>query len=194
MPGRQDARFVAARDEHQRAVDRHDLVEEHRDVHRPRLRHAVVARPGAVILVPLPDIAVEGRLGVDLVLVHVELFAEQLLDRLDQPRMRRPAAESPRCRYARRRRCAALPISPSTPRAGRSGRSLRPRAAAPRPPRPKSNRAETDSPRSSKSLSCSGLSRIAILPWDCPIIAQRAMWFQQRGGLRAMLPQPPPQP
>src|SRR3954452_16960450 len=87
MSRRQDAVLVAARDEHQRAVDRHDLVEEYRDVHRPRLRHAVVACPGAVILMPLPDIAVERRLGVDLELMHVELLAEQLLDRLDQTRM-----------------------------------------------------------------------------------------------------------
>ena len=79
--------FVALRHKHQRPVDRHDLVHEHGDVHRPRLRHAVVARPGAVILVPLPDIALERRLGVDLVLVHVELFAEHLLDRTDQARM-----------------------------------------------------------------------------------------------------------
>src|SRR5437762_2582727 len=94
MAGREDAVLVAARDKHQRAVDRHDLVEEHRDVHRPRLGHAVIARPGAVILVPLPDIAVERRLGVDLKLMHVELLAEQLLYRLDEPRMRAEQAET----------------------------------------------------------------------------------------------------
>ena len=94
MAGREDAVLVAARDKHQRAVDRHDLVEEHRDVHRPRLGHAVIARPGAVILVPLPDIAVERRLGVDLELMHVELLAEQLLYRLDEPRMRAEQAET----------------------------------------------------------------------------------------------------
>src|SRR5437660_10783674 len=86
--------LVAARDKHQRAVDWHDLVEEYRDVHRPRLGHAVIARPGAVILVPLPDIAVERRLGVDLELMHVELLAEQLLYRLDEPRMRAEQAET----------------------------------------------------------------------------------------------------
>jgi hypothetical protein len=47
----------------------------------------IVARPGAVILVPLPDIALERGLGVNLVLVHVKLFAEHLLDRSDQPRV-----------------------------------------------------------------------------------------------------------
>src|SRR6059058_6594944 len=94
MAGRQHAVPVAARDEHQRPVDRHDLVEKHRDVHRPRLGHAVVARPGAVILVPLPHVAVERRLGVDLELMHVELLAEQLLDRLDQARMRAEQAKA----------------------------------------------------------------------------------------------------
>ena len=84
--------MLAPRHQHQRAVDRHHLVEEDRDVHRARLRHAVVALPGAVILVPLPDVAGEGRFGVDLVLVHVDLLAEDLLHRLDHARMR---AEQP---------------------------------------------------------------------------------------------------
>ena len=84
--------MLAPRHQHQRAVDRHHLVEEDRDVHRARLRHAVVALPGAVILVPLPDVAGEGGFGVDLVLVHVDLLAEDLLDRIDHARMR---AEQP---------------------------------------------------------------------------------------------------
>ena len=84
---------LALRHQHQRAVDRHHLVEEDRDVHRARLRHAVVALPGAVILVPLPDVAGEGGFGVDLELVHVEFFAEDLLDRLDHARMRAEQAE-----------------------------------------------------------------------------------------------------
>jgi hypothetical protein len=79
--------LLAAWDQHQRAVDRYHLVHEHRDVHRAGLGHPIVARPGAVILVPLPDIALEGCLGVDLVLMHVELLAKHLLDRADQPRM-----------------------------------------------------------------------------------------------------------
>jgi len=90
---RQHTVLVASRHQHQRAVDVHDLVHEHRDVHGPRFRHAVIARPGAVILVPLPDVPLEGRLGVDLVLVHVEPFAEHLLDRPDQPRV---MAEEPK--------------------------------------------------------------------------------------------------
>ncbi len=87
VAGVERAVLVAFRDEHQRAVDRHYLVEEDGDVHRPRFRHAVVARPGAVILVPLPDRAFEGGLRVHLELVHVDVFAEELADRLDQARM-----------------------------------------------------------------------------------------------------------
>ena len=66
VAGLQHALRVAARNQHQRAVDRHHLIEEHRNVHRPRLRHAVVARPGAVILVPLPDVAVNAALALIL--------------------------------------------------------------------------------------------------------------------------------
>ena len=79
--------------EHQRAVDRHHLVKEHRDVHGAGLRHAVVARPGAVVLVPLPDVALEGGLGVELELMNVDVLAEILLQRLDQPRMGDQQAE-----------------------------------------------------------------------------------------------------
>ena len=78
---------MAAGDEHQRAVELVHLVEEDRDVHRPRLGHLVVGAPGAVVLVPLPDVAVERRLAVDLELVHVDVLAEELLDRLDHARM-----------------------------------------------------------------------------------------------------------
>src|SRR2546425_8579601 len=83
MSGLQHALLVAARDEHQRTVELVDLVQEDRHVHGARLRHLVVVDPGAVILVPLPDVAVEGRLAVDLELVHVHVLAEQLPDRLD---------------------------------------------------------------------------------------------------------------
>ncbi len=93
MAGVDDAVLVAAGQEDQRAVGGGDVVEEHRDVHRPRLGHVVVARPGAVVLVPLPDVAVERGLGVDLVLVHVDRPAEDLHHRLDQPRMAAEAAK-----------------------------------------------------------------------------------------------------
>jgi hypothetical protein len=68
---------VAARDEHQRPVELVRLGEEERDVHRLRLGHVVVVVPGGIVLVPLPHRAVEGRLRVDLELVHVELFGLQ---------------------------------------------------------------------------------------------------------------------
>jgi hypothetical protein len=63
------------------------------DVHGARFRHAVVARPGAVILVPLPDVALEGGLGVELELVDVDVLAEQLPQRFDQSGMARQQAE-----------------------------------------------------------------------------------------------------
>src|ERR1700738_3689834 len=87
MSGGERAALVAARYQHQRAVEREYLVEEHRDVHRARLRHAVVARPGAVILVPLSHVALERRLVVELELVSVDGLAERLPQRLDQARM-----------------------------------------------------------------------------------------------------------
>ncbi|WP_430641250.1 phytanoyl-CoA dioxygenase family protein, partial [Bradyrhizobium brasilense] len=43
---------------------------------------------GPLMLVPLPDVAGEGRLRVDLELMHVDLLAEQLLDGIDHARMR----------------------------------------------------------------------------------------------------------
>jgi hypothetical protein len=67
--------------------------EEDRDVHRARLGHQVVVHPGAVVLVPLPDVAVEGGLAVDLELVHVQLLAEELHHRLDHARVAREPRE-----------------------------------------------------------------------------------------------------
>ena len=96
VAGLEHALLVAAGNQQQRAVDRHHLVEEHRDVHGARLRHAVVARPGAVVLVPLPDVALERGLGVELELVDVDVLAEILLQRADQPRVAAPAGGTPR--------------------------------------------------------------------------------------------------
>src|SRR2546426_8843293 len=42
---------------------------------------------------PLPHVAVEGHLAVDLELVHVDRLAEHLDDRLDHPRMAREPRE-----------------------------------------------------------------------------------------------------
>jgi hypothetical protein len=41
----------------------------------------------------LPDVALERGLGVELELVDVELLAEQLLERRDQPRVMREQTE-----------------------------------------------------------------------------------------------------
>ena len=40
---------------------------------------------------PLPHIAIEGHLAVDLELVHVEVFAKDLAHRFDHPRVARQA-------------------------------------------------------------------------------------------------------
>ena len=66
VPGVEHALLVAPRQQQQRPVGGGHLVEEHRDVHRARLRHLVVAVPRAEVLVPLPDLAVERGLGVHL--------------------------------------------------------------------------------------------------------------------------------
>ena len=42
----------------------------------------------------MPDLAVEGRLGVDLELMHVDLAVQDLFDRFDQPRVRAQAAKA----------------------------------------------------------------------------------------------------
>jgi hypothetical protein len=55
--------------------------------------HAVVARPGAVVLVPLPNVTLERRLGVELELVDVDVLPERLPQRFDQPRMMRQQAK-----------------------------------------------------------------------------------------------------
>src|SRR2546427_779833 len=93
VPSVEHAELVAAGDEHQRAVELVHLVQEDRHVHRPRLGHLVVVEPRAEVLVPLPHVAVEGHLAVDLELVHVDRLAEDLGDRLDHPRMAREPRE-----------------------------------------------------------------------------------------------------
>ena len=84
---------MTARDEHERAVELVDLVEEDRHVHGARLGHEVIVLPRAVVLVPLPHIAVEGHLPVDLELVHVHGLAEDLDHRLDHAWMPGEAGE-----------------------------------------------------------------------------------------------------
>ncbi len=87
VAGLQVAVLLRTRHQHQGAVDGQHLVEEHGDVHGAGLRHAVVAQPGAVVLMPLPDVAVELGFGVDLELMHVDPLAEHLLDGVDHARV-----------------------------------------------------------------------------------------------------------
>ena len=93
VPGLEDPVPVAPGQQDQRPVGGAHLVQEHRDVHRARLRHLVVAVPGAEVLVPLPDLAVESRLGVDLVLVHVHRSVHELHHRFDEAGMTAEAPE-----------------------------------------------------------------------------------------------------
>jgi hypothetical protein len=69
------------------AVERAHLVQEDVEVERQRLGHAVLAVMGREVVVPLPDLADEGGLHVDLDLLDIELGAQDLLRRLDQARM-----------------------------------------------------------------------------------------------------------
>src|SRR5882672_2779568 len=87
------AEFVASWNEHQRAVELVDFSQEDRHVHRAWLGHLVVVLPGAVILVPLPDVTVESHLAVDLELMHVHGFIEELPDWRDHARMAREFCE-----------------------------------------------------------------------------------------------------
>ena len=98
---RNHALLVAARNEHERPVELVHLIQEDRDVHRARLGHEVVARPGTVVLVPLPHVAVEGLLAVDLELVHVHRFVEHLHHGIDHPRMARELRERFRIKVRR---------------------------------------------------------------------------------------------
>ena len=93
MLGIEHAELVAPRDEHERAVELVHFVQKDGDVHGARFRHLVVRAPGAVVLVPLPDVAIEGRLAVDLELMHVHVFAVDLLHRLHHARMARELGE-----------------------------------------------------------------------------------------------------
>ena len=87
VAGRDGALFVRARYEEQRAVELVDLIEKHRDVHRAGIGHVVIGLPGAVVLVPLPDVAVESLFAIDLELVHVDRLAEDLRHRVDHAGM-----------------------------------------------------------------------------------------------------------
>ena len=93
MPGIDHPEIVAAGDEHQRAVELVHFVEKDGDIHGARFGHLVVVAPRAIVLMPLPDVAVEGHLAVDLELVHVYGLAEELHDRPDHARVARKPGE-----------------------------------------------------------------------------------------------------
>ena len=57
----------------------------------------------------MPDVAVERHLAVDLELVHVDVFAEELHDRLDHARMARELGEGIAVR------CAAKLVRTTSP-------------------------------------------------------------------------------
>src|SRR3954452_17460953 len=78
---------MRARDEPERSVELTDVIEKDVQVEGERRGHAVLRVVGGEIVVPLPDLALEGGLGVDLDLLDVELVAQELEGRLDQPRM-----------------------------------------------------------------------------------------------------------
>ena len=84
---------MAPRDEHQRAIELIHFIQEDGHVHGARRRHEVVGLPGAIVLVPLPEVAIESHLAVDLKLVHVDGFAKDLHDRLDHAWMAREPGE-----------------------------------------------------------------------------------------------------
>ena len=89
MLGIYHALFVAAGDEHQGAVVLGHVVQKNGHVHRALGRHQVVIEPGAVVLVPLPNVALKSHLAVDLELVHVERLAQQVFHRFDHARVAR---------------------------------------------------------------------------------------------------------
>ena len=81
--------LVTTRDEHQGAIKGIHIIQKDRHVHRALSRHQIIIEPRAVILMPLPHIALKRHLAVDFELVHVKLFTKQIFHRLDHPRVAR---------------------------------------------------------------------------------------------------------
>ena len=86
--------------------------------------HAIVAFPGAVVLVPLPDVTGESRFGVDLVLDAYIPSRRRSAPPVRSCADARRAERTPRCRDARQRRCAARRSSRAIPPGGRCRRCL----------------------------------------------------------------------
>src|SRR6185437_1408102 len=86
--GRYRPPSMRARDEPERPVELADVVEEDMKIEGERRCDAILLMVSGEIIVPLPDLAFERGLGVDLDLLDIELLlAEELERRLDQPRM-----------------------------------------------------------------------------------------------------------
>src|SRR5262249_18732890 len=79
--GGDGAAQVGAADEDQRPVVLGDLVEEHVEVQGQRIGHAVLRVVRGEVVVPLPRLAGERYLGVDLRLLDVELIRPEDLPR-----------------------------------------------------------------------------------------------------------------
>ena len=79
--------FVTPGNEQEWPVRGRHFIDEDGNVHGPRLRHTVIPVPRPEVLMPLPDVAVEGGFGVDLELMHVDRAIDELHDRLDQSRV-----------------------------------------------------------------------------------------------------------
>ena len=84
---RDHAELVGTGDEHSGSVELGNVVEEQGRVDDAGLGHAVILKPGAVILMPMPDLSVMGVLGVDLELMQIDRPAEHLHCGLDDARV-----------------------------------------------------------------------------------------------------------
>ena len=82
---------MRAADEDERAVELVHLVEEDVEVEGERLGYPVLSVVGGEVVVPLPHVPRERRLGVHLDLLDVERFSEELPGRLDEARVPRGA-------------------------------------------------------------------------------------------------------
>ena len=78
---------VRAANEHEGSVELGYLVEKDMEIERQRLRHAILLVVGGEVVVPLPDVAGEGLLGVHLDLLDVEVIAEDLFRGLYEARV-----------------------------------------------------------------------------------------------------------
>ena len=79
--------LMAFGNQHQGTIERKHFIQKDRDVHCAWLWHPVFFQPVSIVLMPLPDVAGELGLCVDLVLVEIDAFAIHLHQWLNQPRM-----------------------------------------------------------------------------------------------------------